>query len=142
MSKNKMSHSKKSSGRHARALEGLSDAEQRLAKQTFLLRNILFAIAVMCCLGVAVYVLQSIPLDTELPNSGRRRSLGDSAPFVLGVPPVVLILIWWAGRNHPKQERSTPVRRYVLPFVFPVAAVVGQVIMAKELLVAGGALPG
>lgn len=137
-----MSHSKESSGEHVSALEGLSDTERRFAKQTVLLRNILFAIAVLCCLAVAVYVLQSIPLDTVLPNSRRRGNIGNTAPFVLGIPPVLLVMIWWAGKNHPKQERSTPVRRYVLPFVFPLAAVVGQVIMAKDLLVAGGALPG
>lgn len=137
-----MSHSTEPSGGHVRAVEGLSDAERRSAKQTVLLRNIAFAIAVLCCLGVAVYVLQNIPLDTVLPNSGRRGSNENSAPFVLGIPPVVLVLIWWAGRNHPTQERSTPVRRYVLPYVFPLVAVVGQVILAKDLLVAGGALPG
>lgn len=137
-----MSHSKESSGRRVRVLEGLSDAERRSAKQTALLRNIVFSIAVLCCLGIAVYVLQSIPLDTVLPNSGRRGRKGDTAPFVLGIPPVLLAMIWWAGRNHSKQERSAPVRKYVLPVVFPLAAVVGQAIMAKELLVAGGALSG
>ena len=135
-----MSHSTESSGGHIQSLEGLE--ERRYVKQTVILRNVVFAIGVLCCLAIAGYVLQNIPLDTVLPNSGRRGSKENPAAFVLGVPPVLLVLIWWAGRNHPKQERSTPVRRYVLPVVFPLMAVVGELILAKELLVAGGALPG
>lgn len=133
-----MSNSEQSSGRHVRVLEELSDAERRSLKKAALVRDVLYALALLSCIGLAVYVFQNVALDTRLPTNGRRGREGTPVPYAMLMPPAVMMVIWWVGRRRPlRPGKSGLVRRYVFAALIPLAAVTGQVLAVRSLIEVG-----
>lgn len=133
-----MSNSEQSSGRRVRVLEGLSDAERRSLKKAALVRDVLYTLALLSCIGLAVYVFQNVPLDTRLPTNGRRGREGTPVPYAMLMPPAVMMIIWWVGRRRPlRPGKSGLVRRYVFAALIPLAAVTGQALAVRSLIEVG-----
>lgn len=88
----------------------------------------------MVSVGIAVHVFQNVPLDTVMPGSGGRGSNGNRVPFVMCMPPMVAVMLWWVFRRRPlSQGKSALVRRYDLSGVIPVLLVICQVGTAQSL---------
>ena len=133
-----MSHALNAIGEPAKTEE-----QRREAKRAALVRNTMYAVALITCIWITVDVLQAIPWDTRLPDSGRRGGDGPTAPYRLIMPLVVMMMLWWVFRRRPlRTGKYARVRRYVLGAVVPVLVVVGQIWNRQALMAEAGVLPG
>lgn len=133
-----MSHSFDSSGAPSQVAGKQITADTRSAKKATLVRDVLYALALLACIGLAAYVFQNVPLDARLPNNGRRGREGTPVPYAMLMPPAVMMIIWWVGRRRPlRPGKSGLVRRYVFAALIPLAAVTGQVLAVRSLIEVG-----
>ena len=133
-----MSHSLDAGGAPSEVAGKQAAADPRSAKKATLVRDVLYALALLLCIGLAVYVFQNVPLDTRLPNNGRRGREGTPVPYAMLMPPVVMMIIWWVGRRRPlRPGKSGLIRRYVFAALIPLAAVTGQALAVRSLIEVG-----
>lgn len=71
----------------------LTDEDLRLGKQNVLITRVACVIALIVCLGLAVYVFQHVPAETRLPYSGKYGRNGIPMPISVLLMPVVVLII-------------------------------------------------
>lgn len=136
-----MSHSQELGGAPSE-VAGKKITDARSAKRAALIRDVLYALALVICIGLTAYVLHNVPSDTRLPFSGRRGVDELSVPYAMIMPSVVMVMIWWVGKRRPlRPGKSALVRKYVFSALIPLAVVTGQVETVR-MLIEIGALGG
>ncbi|UWX98515.1 hypothetical protein N2K95_07690 [Arthrobacter zhaoxinii] len=130
-----MSHSLESGGAPSEVAEKQITADARSAKKAALIRDVLYALALLICVGLTVYVLQNVPSGTRLPFSGRRGVDEISVPYAMIMPSVVMVLIWWIGKRRPlRPGKAALIRKYVFSTLIPLVVVAGQLETARKLI--------
>ena len=122
----------------------LTDEDLRLGKRNVLITRVACVIALVVCLGLAVYVFQHVPAETRLPYSGKYGRNGIPMPIsVLLMPVVVLIILRNAfTRGAHEMGRGARIGSYILGLGMILGLVIGQLAIAEGLLIEGGAMPG
>lgn len=115
-----------------------------MGKRNVLITRVACVIALVVCLGLAVYVFQHVPAETRLPYSGKYGRNGTPMPIsVLLMPVVVLIILRNAfTRGAHEMGRGSRIGSYILGLGMILGLVIGQLAIAEGLLVEGGAMPG
>jgi hypothetical protein len=108
--------------------EGLRAEDLHLGKRAVRLKTIACVIAFLACLGIAVFVLSSVPWDARMPYSGRFGRNGIPAPIAMLPCLLVLFGFWRTGRKPDAHHmgKGSRVGYYILAPVIIVGCVLGQ----------------
>lgn len=104
--------------------------------------DVLCVIAFVACVGIAVFVLSSVPWDTRMPYDGKYNQSGSGIPMQIAMLPCLLVLVslWQSGRK-PDAHQMTKAGRfgvYVVGTAMVLACGGAQWGMASAILEAGG----
>ncbi|CEA06750.1 hypothetical protein BN1051_00110 [Arthrobacter saudimassiliensis] len=123
-----------------RSKPNLSERDLVLGKRVIRFMTVGCLAALVVNLAIAVYVFQSVPLDTRLPYSGRFGRNGIPMPIAMGVFVVFLALFArpYGSKAHHMGKRARVIL-YILAVAIMVVAVWAQWELAKAILVEGGA---
>ncbi|WOH19418.1 hypothetical protein IRJ34_03580 [Paenarthrobacter sp. GOM3] len=120
--------------------------ELELGKKATKVFRICSLIAIFICIGVAIFVFASVPWDTRMPYDGRYNRSGSGIPMQIAMIPCLLVLLglWRAGKKPDAHHMGGGGRFavYIFGIGMVLTCVIGQLIMAQGILVAGGYLPG
>ena len=96
------------------------------------------------CLGIAVFVVSTVPLDTRLSYSGRFGRSGIPMPFAMAVVPLVVFFTWRATRKPDAHHMGKGDRMvaYWIGVPMVLAFLYGHWILAESMLVDVGVLAG
>ena len=101
-------------------------------------------VAAFALVAMAVYVYQSVPVDTRMPYGGRGSRSGRGIPMPMAVTICFIFpfVLWQSVRklNTHHMGKGTRVALYVVTTVIFLGPVVGQWAITKAILVEGGAL--
>lgn len=99
-------------------------------------------VAIAICAGIAVFVAFSVPLGTRMPYSGQFSRSGIPWPVAMGATLLVLFGLWRSGKKPDAHHMGKKARFgvYTLGSAMVAGCVIGQWIMARAILIAGGAL--
>lgn len=105
--------------------------------------DIICLLALIATLGMAVFVLLNVPLDTRLDYSGRFGRNGLPMPAVMLLPPLFLFFLWRTGKRPDAHHMKKPSRlaTYVVGTVMVSVCIFFQGVFAEAALIAGGVLP-
>lgn len=120
-----------------------TDEELRLGKRAMNYMLIICVLAIVSCLGMAIYVFQAVPLNTVLPYEGRHARNGMPVLIAMLLPLVFPAGLLRAARKGDADQMHTGSRRtaYILGSVLVFGAIWAQGYLAHWSLVQGGALP-
>ncbi|MCQ2002104.1 hypothetical protein [Arthrobacter zhaoxinii] len=109
--------------------------------------NIGYAVALLIVLGIAIYLLQTLPWDTRMsegtPSSSRLSTATLPLPALMITPLLFLSLVWRLLRKRQRRvDKPVEIRDYILVLLVPLAVVLIESYLAYTLLVRGGALSG
>ena len=122
----------------------LTEQDLLLGEKAVRIKSALCVIAFTICIGIAVFVFLSVPLDTRMPYSGRFGRNGLPMPAVMLLPLVALLILWRSGRKPDAHHMGQGMRRfyYVLAPAMIFGIMCGQLTFAKLILIEAGAYPG
>lgn len=124
--------------------DGLTEEDLQLGKRAVKLKTIACLIAFVACLGIAVFVLSSVPWDTRMPYTGRFGRNGIPAPIAM-LPCLLVLLGFWRSGKKPDAHhmgKGSRIGYFILAPAIIIACVFGQWILAEAILIEGGFLPG
>lgn len=123
---------------------GLTPEDLELGKKAVKFVSLLSVIALVVALGISFYVFMSVPWDTKLPYNGRFGRNGLPMPFVMLLCLILLVMFWRVGKKPTAHHMGKAARGayYVIAPAMILGVVWGQWILARSILVEGGALPG
>ena len=108
--------------------------------------NIICVVAFLICVAIALFVLFSVPLETKLPYTGKYNRSDDSMPIPIALllALIFLFIFWRSGRKPDAHHmaKGSRVGLYILGTILVVGSVIGQIVIAKSILVEGGYLTG
>lgn len=115
-----------------------------LGKKAAKYSAVICAVAFVACLGIAIYVLFSVPLGTRMPYSGRYGRNGIPMPVALLPFLVVLSGLFRASIKRDAHHMGKGSRGgvYVIGTAMVVGCVVAQWLFAQSILIEGGAFAG
>lgn len=133
--------------------ESERELEKKFTEQDLLLGikasnfiNIICVVAFLTCVAIAVFVLFSVPLETKLPYTGKYNRSGDGMPMPIALllALIFLFIFWRSGRKPDAHHmaKGSRVGLYILGTILVVGSVIGQIVIAKSILVEGGYLTG
>jgi hypothetical protein len=124
--------------------EGFTEEDLRLGRRASRIIYLSCGVALVACLGIAAFVLVSVPLDTRMPYSSRFGRNGIPAPIAMLPALVVLFGMWRAGRKPDAHHmrKGSRVGSYILGTVIIAVCVFFQGAFAQGILVEGGFLAG
>ncbi|MBP3044454.1 hypothetical protein KKR91_07550 [Arthrobacter jiangjiafuii] len=123
----------------------LTEQDLLLGKRAAKIMGTLYLVGFLICLVIAVYVFQSVPLDTRMPYQGRYSHSGRGIPMPVAMAVMVIVLfLSWKGTRRPTANHMRRWERTGLFIVGPIiilGCIYGQCIFAEAILAEGGALP-
>lgn len=124
--------------------EGLTAEDLELGKRAVKIISILAAVALVVSIGIAIYVFMSVPWETRLPYEGQYGRSGIPMQIAMFMCIFMQFLLLRAGKKPTAHHMGKASRGglYVLASMMIVGVVWGQCVLAKSILVEGGALPG
>lgn len=77
----------------------LTEEDLRLGKRAVRLKTQLCVFAFLLCVGIAVFVFMSVPLDASMPYEGKFNRGGTGIPIPVAMLPalILLFLLWRSG---------------------------------------------
>jgi hypothetical protein len=120
--------------------EGFTAEDLRLGRTASKIMRTLSALALVACLGIAIFVLTSVPLDTRMPYSSRFGRNGIIAPIAVLPALIVTFGLWRAGKKPDAHHmrKGSRVGTYILGAGLISACVFFQWTFAGAILEAGG----
>ena len=126
--------------------DGLTETDLILGKKAVRISLFLCLLATLALVAMAVYVYQSVPLDTRMPYSGRGGRSGRGIPMPIAVMICLIFpFILWRSVRKPSAHhmaKGARVALYVVTAVMFLGTVFGQWSITKAILVEGGVLSG
>ncbi|MET4095037.1 hypothetical protein [Arthrobacter sp. UYCu712] len=96
----------------------------------------------VACVGIAIFVFMNVPWDTRMPYDGKYNRSGNGLPMQIAMLPILLVIfsLWRSGKKTGthKMGQASRVVSYVFGTAIVVLGVVGQWVMGKSILTAGG----
>lgn len=122
---------------------GLTAEDLELGKRAVKIIGILAAVALAVSIGITVFVFMSVPWETRLPYEGQYGRNGLPMQVAMSMCILSQVIFWRVGKKPTAHHMGKASRGlyYVLAPVMIVGAVWGQCVLAKSILVEGGALP-
>lgn len=122
--------------------QGFTERDLRLGRKASRIIDKLCIVALVACLGMAVFVFMNVPLETRMPYSGRFGRDGIPAPIAMLPAIVVLVLFWRSGKKPDAHHmrNGSRVGLYVIGTAITVACVLFQWNFAEAILAEGGFL--
>lgn len=120
----------------------LSEQDLQLGKRAVRITDIVCIAGFLAAVGISIYVLLAVPMDTRIPFSGKRDNAGLIMPIIIVMTPIILFFFWRSGKT-PKahmMNRGARIRSYLLAIIGTVALLSVHVALARALLIEGGAL--
>lgn len=129
-----------------RVPDGFTEQDLVLGKRAVRIILVICPVVIVALLVIAVYVYQSVPLDTRLPYGGRGGRSGRGIPMPIAVMLCFIFpYMWWRTLRKPNAHHMRKGSRGMLylgaALMLP-GAIIGQLIIAQALLVEAGVLPG
>ncbi|WP_163163612.1 hypothetical protein [Arthrobacter sp. Alg241-R88] len=125
---------------------GLTERDLRLGKRAVRLKTQLCAFAFLVCVGIAIFVFLSVPIDTRMPYEGRFNRSGAGIPVPAAMLPslILLFLLWRSGAKPDSHHmgKGSRIAYYILAPVMILGCVVGQWTFARSILEASGFFAG
>jgi hypothetical protein len=125
---------------------GLTEEDLRLGKRAVRLKTQLCVFAFLVCVGIAVFVFMSVPIDTRMPYDGKFNRSGTGIPMPAAMLPalILLFLLWRSGAKPDSHHmgKGSRIAYYILAPVMILGCVVGQWTFARSILEAGGFFAG
>ena len=122
----------------------LTEQDLALGKIAAKYSAVICSVALAVSLGIALYVVFNVPLNTRLPYQGQYGRNGIPMPFAL--LPVVLVLSGLLrGSVKPDAHHMGKGSRgglYIVGTAMVIGCIILQSVFARALLIEGGALPG
>lgn len=129
-----------------RVPDGLTAKDLVLGKRVVRIVFILCLVAFVALVVIAVYMYQSVPLDTRMPYDGRGGRSGRGIPMPIAVMICFIFpFVWWRALRKPNAHqigKGTRVTVCIGASVMLPGAILGQLVIAQALLVEAGVLPG
>lgn len=129
-----------------RVPDGFTEQDLVLGKRAVRILLSLCPVVFVALVAITVYVYQSVPLDTRMPYRGRGGRGGDGLPMQIALMFYFVIpVMWWRTLRKPNSHqmgRGSRIMLYIAAVLMYPGAIIGQLIIAHGILVAGGALPG
>ncbi len=127
------------------ALRGsLTEEDLRLGREASKVMDAFCIVALVACVGIAVFAFMNVPSDTRMPYDGKYNRSGTGIPMQIAMIPCPLVLIGLrrSGRKPDAHQMTKSGRTglYVLGTAMISACVIGQWVMASGILEAGGYL--
>lgn len=124
--------------------EGLTAEDLELGKKAIKFASNLSAVALVVGVAITIYVFMSVPWDTMVPYEGRYGRNGLPMQVGMFLCLFMQFLLWRVGKKPTAHHMGKTSRGayYVLAPMMIVGVVWGHWIIAKSVLVEGGALPG
>lgn len=124
--------------------EGLTAEDLELGKKAIKFASILSAIALVVGVAITIYVFMSVPWNTMLPYEGRHGRNGLPMQVAMFLCLLMQFLLWRVGKKPTAHHmgRTSRGAYYVLAPMMIVGVVWGHWVIAKSILVEGGALSG
>jgi hypothetical protein len=124
----------------------LTEEDLLLGKKASKFMDVICVIAFVACVGIAVFVLSSVPWDTRMPYDGIYNRSGSGIPMQIAMLPCLLVLVglWRSGRKPDAHEMTKAGRfgLYVVGTAMVLACGVGQWVMGEAILTNGGYFTG
>ena len=120
--------------------KGFTAEDLRQGRKASRVLDILCVVALVTCLGIAIFVLTSVPPDTRMPYNGRFGRNGIIAPIAL-LPALVVLFGFWRSGKKPDahhMRKGSRVGAYILGTGIIIGCVFFQWKFAEALLKAGG----
>lgn len=112
-----------------------------LGRKTSRYLDLLCLVAIAVCAAIAVFVAFSVPLGRRMPYSGQFSRSGIPWPVAMGATLFVLFGLWRSGKKPDAHHMGKKARFgvYTLGSVMVAGCVIGQWVMARSILIEGGA---
>jgi hypothetical protein len=127
-------------------LGALSDKDLLLGSRAVKIKTILCVVTFVACIGIAVFVLISVPWDTRMPYDGKYNRSGNGIPMQIAMLPILVVLFsfWRSGKKPDAHHmgRGSRAAYYILAPAIIIACGVGQWIMGQAILTNGGYFSG
>lgn len=123
---------------------GLTAEDLELGKKAIKFASILSAVGLFVGVYITIYVFMSVSADTILPYNGRYGRNGLPMQAAMFLCLLMQFLLWRVGKKPTAHHMGKTSRGayYVLAPMMILGVVWGHWIIAKSILVEGGALPG
>lgn len=111
----------------------LTDEDFLLGKKTLRNFDIIFAIAAVACIGIAVFTMVQVPWETRYPVPTRR---GHYTPMQIAFFMPLLVLVMFRGRRKPDDHhmrRGSRIAVLVFAVALSLLLVWGQWHMAYQI---------
>ncbi|MFL4474225.1 hypothetical protein ACIPVK_09520 [Paeniglutamicibacter sp. MACA_103] len=117
-----------------------------LGKQAINIYRITLMIALLACVGAAIFVFMNVPSETRMPYDGKYDRSGAGIPMQIALllAPAFLLKLWWPS-GKPDMHRMGRKSRIGVHVVGPLWAVVCltlQWFFVKSILTLGGYFAG
>lgn len=123
-----------------------TEADLLLGKKACKFLIVLCVIAIVVCVGIAVFVFTNVPWNTRMPYDGKYNRSGTGIPMQIAMLPGLIILfgLWRSARKPDAHHmrKGSRVVAYITGMGMILACAVGQWVMASGILIAGGYFPG
>jgi hypothetical protein len=124
----------------------LTEEDLRLGRRAVRLKTQLCVFAFLLCVGIAVFVFMSVPLDTRMPYEGKFNRSGSGIPMPVAMLPalILLFLLWRSGAKPDSHHmgKKSRIAYYILAPVMILGCVLGQWVFARSILEAADSLAG
>ncbi|MEY9775467.1 hypothetical protein [Arthrobacter sp. MW3 TE3886] len=124
----------------------LSDEDLLLGRKAAKYMNVLCAVGIAACIGIALFVFANVPWDTRMPYDGKYNRAGTGIPMQIAMLPIAIVIIglWRSARKADSHEMNKASRAvsYTLGTAIVLGGILGQWAMGQSILVSGGYLPG
>lgn len=123
----------------------LTEQDLLLGKRAAKIMGALYLVGLLICLAIAVYVFQSVPLDTRMPYKGKYSASGQGIPMPIAMAVMVIVLfLSWKGTRRPTAHHMRKWERiglFIVGAIIILGCIFAQCIFAEGILVEGGARP-
>lgn len=124
----------------------LTQEDLRLGKRAVSIKTKLCVFAFLLCLGIAIFVFASVPIDTRMAYDGKYNRSGSGIPMPIAMLPalVLLFLIWRSGKKPDSHHmgRGSRGAYYILAPLLILGCVVAQFTFARSILEGAGFFAG
>lgn len=119
-----------------------TEEELLLGKKASKFMDTLCVIAIVACIGIAIFIFTNVPWNTRMPYEGKYNRSGSGIPMQIAMVPCLLVLVglWRSGRKPDAHHmgKGGRVGVYVFGTAMILACVVGQAVMGQAILANGG----
>jgi hypothetical protein len=123
-----------------------AEKDLQLGKKAIRVFGICSLVAFFICIGIAIFVFTNVPWDTRMLYDGKYNRSGSGIPMRIAMIPCLLVLLGLcrAGKKPDAHHMGGGGRfaTYIFGIGMILTCVIGQLIMAQGILVAGGYLSG